>query len=128
MSNLSRPFVLESKNKSRKQEKLINTEKHLVNKLNEDSEEEVVKKTILDDSLNDIFDNYSKRMAIIVEDIVKAMNTYEPENARRHSYIGIILNMISTIFDVLTRPENIIYSGITFIFISIFVYYVFVVG
>ena len=55
-------------------------------------------------------------------------NTYEPENARRHSYIGIILNMISTIFDVLTRPENIIYSGITFIFISIFVYYVFVVG
>ena len=121
-----RPFVLDPQAKSKKQQKLLDTEKNLINKLNKDSEEETVKKTILDDSLNDIFDNYSKRMAIIVEDVVKAMNEYEPDNARRHSYVGILLNMASTIFEVITRPENIIYSGFTMIFISIFIYYIFI--
>jgi len=124
--NVSRPFVLDPQAKSQKQKELIDTENKLINKFNEDSEEEAVSRTILDDSINDIFDNYSKRMAIIVEDVVKAMNAYEADNARRHSYIGIIMNMVSTIFEVLTRKDNIIYSGFTMIFISIFVYYLFI--
>ena len=124
--NVSRPFVLDPQAKSQKQKELIDTENKLINKFNGDSEEETVSRTILDDSINDIFDNYSKRMAIIVEDVVKAMNAYEADNARRHSYIGIIMNMVSTIFEVLTRKDNIIYSGFTMIFISIFVYYLFI--
>jgi len=126
MSNYGRPFVIDPQAKSKKQQQLVDTEKSLLNKFNKDSEGETVKKTILDESINDIFDNYSIRMANIVEDVVKVMNNYEPDNARRHSYIGILMNMVATIFDVLTRPDNIIYSGLTLIFISVFIYYLFI--
>ena len=42
------------------QTKLINLEEQLVDKLNKQSEDTETKKTILDDSLNDILVNYSK--------------------------------------------------------------------
>ena len=54
--NVSRPFVLDPQAKSQKQKELIDTENKLINKFNEDSEEEAASRTILDDSINDIFD------------------------------------------------------------------------
>jgi len=115
--------------KSQKQKELLNTEKDLINKFNNSVEEETEKRTILDQSINDIFNDYSRRMAIVVEDIVNVVNDNDlKENSRTHNYIGVFLNLITSVFDIMTKPDNIIYSGFTMIFISIFIYYLFIVS
>ena len=127
----ARPFVLDAKAKSQKQKELINTEQDLINKLNNsgETETETEKRTILDQSINDIFNDYSRRMAIVVEDIVNVVNDNDlKENSRTHNYIGVFLNLITSVFDIMTKPDNIIYSGFTMIFISIFIYYLFIVS
>ena len=125
----SRPFVLDPQAKTKKEHDLINTEKDLLNKLNKSGEKETEKKTILDNSINDILDSYSKRMAVVVEDIVGAVNDKDlKENSRTHNYIGVLINLITTVFDIMTKPDNIIYCGMTMIFISIFIYYLFIAG
>ena len=125
----SRPFTIDQKKKTETQQRLIDTENDIIDKLNEDSTVKERKKTILDQSLNDIFDDYTKSMANVIDEVVNAVNDPDlPDNARTHSYIGILIQYILTIFNTITKPENIIYSGITLIFISIFIYYIFVVG
>jgi len=125
----ARPFVLDPQAKTKKERDLINTEKDLINKLNKSSKQETEKKTILDQSINDIFTDYSKRMAIVVEDVVGAVNDKDfKENSRTHNYIGVLINLVTTIFDIMTKPENIIYCGMTMIFISVFIYYLFIAG
>ena len=109
------------------QTKLINLEEQLVDKLNKQSEDTGTKKTILDDSLNDILVNYSKRMSSVIEDITSAMNKENlVEEAKTMGWIGVTIRTIGVILDVMTRPENIIYCGLSLVFISIFMYYVFV--
>jgi len=120
-------FVKEGMGQPKIQKELIDVEQNLINKLNKDSTEEVTGKTIMDDSLNDIITNYSMRMSIVVEDIVKAMTKENIiEEAKTMGWIGVTLRMISVVYEILTRPDNIIYSGFTLIFISIFIYYIFV--
>jgi|TARA_B110000196_G_C20761292_1_gene482260 hypothetical protein len=123
----ARPFVIDPQAKTQKQKSLIDTEKDLINKLNKSGDKETKINTILDQSINDIFTDYSKRMAIVVEDVVNVVNDKDfKENSRTHNYIGVFLNLITSVFDIMTKPDNIIYSGFTMIFISIFIYYLFI--
>ena len=123
----ARPFVIDPQAKTQKQKSLIDTEKDLINKLNKSGDKETEITTILDQSINDIFTDYSRRMAIVVEDVVNVVNDKDfKENSRTHNYIGVFLNIITSVFDIMTKPNNIIYSGFTMIFISIFIYYLFI--
>ena len=123
----ARPFVIDPQAKTQKQKSLIDTEKDLINKLNKSGDKETEITTILDQSINDIFTDYSRRMAIVVEDVVNVVNDKDfKENSRTHNYIGVFLNIITSVFDIMTKPDNIIYSGFTMIFISIFIYYLFI--
>ena len=120
-------FSKEGMKQPETQKNLINLEEQLVDKLNKQSEDSGTKKTILDDSLNDILVNYSKRMSSVIEDITSAMNKENlVEEAKTMGWIGVTIRTIGVILDVMTRPENIIYCGLSLVFISIFMYYVFV--
>jgi len=120
-------FAKEGMKKPEAQKNLINLEEQLVDKLNKQSEDTETKKTILDDSLNDILVNYSKRMSSVIEDITSAMTKENiVEEAKTMGWIGVTIRTIGLILDVMTRPENIIYCGLSLVFISIFMYYVFV--
>jgi hypothetical protein len=120
-------FVKEGMGQPKIQKELIDVEQNLINKLSKESTEEVTGKTIMDDSINDIIINYSMRMSTVVEDIVKAMTKENLiEEAKTMGWIGVTLRTISVVYEILTRPDNIIYSGFTMIFISIFIYYIFV--
>ena len=120
-------FAKEGMKRPAAQENLINLEEQLVDKLNKQSEDTETKKTILDDSLNDILVNYSKRMSSVIEDITSAMTKENiVEEAKTMGWIGVTIRTIGLILDVMTRPENIIYCGLSLVFISIFMYYVFV--
>jgi len=120
-------FAKEGMKRPEAQKNLINLEEQLVDKLNKQSEDTETKKTILDDSLNDILVNYSKRMSSVIEDITSAMTKENiVEEAKTMGWIGVTIRTIGLILDVMTRPENIIYCGLSLVFISIFMYYVFV--
>ena len=120
-------FAKEGMKRPEAQKNLINLEEQLVDKLNKQSEDTGTKKTILDDSLNDILVNYSKRMSSVIEDITSAMTKENiVEEAKTMGWIGVTIRTIGLILDVMTRPENIIYCGLSLVFISIFMYYVFV--
>jgi len=120
-------FSKEGMKQPETQKNLINLEEQLVDKLNKQSEDSGTKKTILDDSLNDILVNYSKRMSSVIEDITSAMNQENlVEEAKTMGWIGVTIRTIGVILDVMTRPDNIIYCGLSLVFISIFMYYVFV--
>jgi rRNA pseudouridine-1189 N-methylase Emg1 (Nep1/Mra1 family) len=120
-------FAKEGMKRPETQKNLINLEEQLVDKLNKQSEDTETKKTILDDSLNDILVNYSKRMSSVIEDITSAMTKENiVEEAKTMGWIGVTIRTIGLILDVMTRPENIIYCGLSLVFISIFMYYVFV--
>ena len=120
-------FSKEGMKQPETQKNLINLEEQLVDKLNKQSEDTETKKTILDDSLNDILVNYSKRMSSVIEDITSAMNQENlVEEAKTMGWIGVTIRTIGVILDVMTRPDNIIYCGLSLVFISIFMYYVFV--
>ena len=120
-------FSKEGMKQPETQKNLINLEEQLVDKLNKQSEDSGTKKTILDDSLNDILVNYSKRMSSVIEDITSAMNKENlVEEAKTMGWIGVTIRTIGVILDVMTRPDNIIYCGLSLVFISIFMYYVFV--
>ena len=120
-------FSKEGMKRPEAQKNLINLEEQLVDKLNKQSEDSGTKKTILDDSLNDILVNYSKRMSSVIEDITSAMNKENlVEEAKTMGWIGVTIRTIGVILDVMTRPDNIIYCGLSLVFISIFMYYVFV--
>ena len=120
-------FAKEGMKRPEAQKNLINLEEQLVDKLNKQSEDTETKKTIIDDSLNDILVNYSKRMSSVIEDITSAMTKENiVEEAKTMGWIGVTIRTIGLILDVMTRPENIIYCGLSLVFISIFMYYVFV--
>ena len=76
-------FSKEGMKRPEAQKNLINLEEQLVDKLNKQSEDSGTKKTILDDSLNDILVNYSKRMSSVIEDITSAMNKENGTSRRR---------------------------------------------
>ena len=120
-------FAKEGMKRPEAQKNLINLEEQLVDKLNKQSEDTETKKTILDDSLNDILVNYSKRMSSVIEDITSAMTKENiVEEAKTMGWIGVTIRTIGLILDVMTRPENIIYCGLSLVFISIFMFFVFV--
>ena len=120
-------FAKEGMKRPEAQKKLINLEEQLVDKLNKQSEDTGTKRTILDDSINDLLVNYSKRMSSVIEDITASMTQENiVEEAKTMGWIGVTIRTIGLILDVMTRPENIIYCGLSLVFISIFMYYVFV--
>ena len=120
-------FAKEGMKRPEAQKKLINLEEQLVDKLNKQSEDTGTKRTILDDSINDLLVNYSKRMSSVIEDITASMTQENiVEEAKTMGWIGVTIRTIGLILDVMTRPENIIYCGFSMVFISIFMYYIFV--
>ena len=61
-------------------------------------------------------------MSSVIEDITSAMNKENlVEEAKTMGWIGVTIRTIGVILDVMTRPENIIYCGLSLVFISIFI-------